>query len=202
VNLRRSAAVLLLASAAGFSAAETTAILGATSILSATAAPQIQDYLENAREVKAAGDVQVIALSIIRLVANVGHLRTPTEPHPRLLVSDGEIPEPADKAEDPWTAAIDARSTQRLEDHLLDNAAGYPMPTRGGFGWHGPYLDRLTPDPWGSRYAANVGLLEQPGGKTVIVVSAGPNRIIETPFEQVGLKPAGDDVVALVGRGQ
>jgi hypothetical protein len=202
MSVRRSAAALLLVSAAGFSAAETTVILSATSIVSATAAPQIQEYLENARQIKAEGDVNVIALSLIRLITNVGHLGTAPEAAPDLLVSAGEIPETDDARTRAWSAPADDRSTQLLDDHLLSNAAGYPAATRDGFGWHGPYLDRLSPDPWGSRYEANVGLLHQPGGKAVVVVSAGPNRVIETPFEQVGLTPAGDDIVALVGRGQ
>jgi hypothetical protein len=55
-------------------------------------------------------------------------------------------------------------------------------------GWHGPYFNKLMPDAWGNRYQSNVFALHSvPTGNiytsAVIVVSAGPNGVIDTRFD-------------------
>jgi hypothetical protein len=192
---------LLVVSSVGFSTIETSAIMGATSILAATATPQLKEYLESARGVKAAGDVRVIALSIIRLTSDVHRIRMQQKVSPHLLVSDGDTPSVADAAGREWTRPLNGAETQPLAAHLITNDAAYPAGSPFSR-WRGPYMQQLSPDPWGSRYAANVGLLEQPGSHAVLVISAGPNRIIETPFEAIGLQTGGDDVAGVIGRGR
>lgn len=183
----------------GFSATETTAIIAATSILSATATPQIHQYLESARGVKAAGDTRVIAISLLRLTSDVGRVRLSGAVAPTLLVTDGEIPQTPSPATRSWALPLDGRTVQPLASHLIDNAANYPNePPR----WRGPYMTGLSADPWGKRYAVNVGLMDGNTGAVVFVLSPGPNGIVETPFEAVGLKTGGDDVVGVIGRGQ
>jgi hypothetical protein len=199
--MRRTAAVLVL-SGAGFSTAETAAVVAAASILTATAAPQIEEYVQNARAIKARGDVRVIAISIVRLTVHVQRLRLNQKVPPMLLVSEGRIPEATDPGVRPWAMARDDRNVQSLASHLVDNEAGYATRSSDPLRWQGPYLELLSDDPWGSRYAANVGLLERDEGHAVFVLSAGPNRLIETPFEAVGLKAGGDDVVGMIGRGR
>lgn len=50
------------------------------------------------------------------------------------------------------------------------------------------------PDPWGNQYLVVVG---GPGSsKTVVVISAGPNGTVETPFGSAS-SPKGDDIVAV-----
>jgi hypothetical protein len=79
------------------------------------------------------------------------------------------------------------------------NAPGYwssafPRPA----GWRGSYLqDPVASDPWGQRYAVNVGAMKAAMADT-IVLSAGPDGIAESAFERDGLPTSGDDVVALV----
>jgi type II secretory pathway pseudopilin PulG len=180
---------------AGFSVTETSVVVAATSLLTATAAPNLQEYLETARATKALGDVRVIAMSLVRLTAHVGHPRRGAD-RAELLVSQGDIPQADVSAVRPWTRPIDHRIVQSLVDHLVDNAAEYVSR------WRGPYMEGLSPDPWGARYAANVGFLIKPGGHAVLVISAGPNGILETPIATVGLRTGGDDIVAVVGRGR
>lgn len=75
--------------------------------------------------------------------------------------------------------------------------------------WRGSYLPGpLGPDPWASRYAVNVEFLARTQGTTpsgsvkdVIVISAGPNRQIDTQFELDGISSTSDDVFALVSGG-
>lgn len=71
------------------------------------------------------------------------------------------------------------------------------------FAWRGPYLDAVRPDPWGNRYMANVLWLTMPQWgdasgyiRPVIVLSAGPDEEIDTPFESVGGFILGDDDLA------
>jgi hypothetical protein len=90
-------------------------------------------------------------------------------------------------------------------------------PARGDYtgdpqrGWNGPYIGTLTKtDPWGTKYLINVRKLhvrhfqEEPvldnttlPSIAVIVLSAGPNRAIETPDDQFGqfFQANGDDIV-------
>ena len=199
---RRWAAVAFVASAAGFSAIETSAVLAATSLLSATAAPQIQEYVESARSIKAAGDVRVIAVSIVRLTFNVGKIGRHQRQPPTLLVSEGDTPGVGTADERPWAAALDEGAVQPLGAHLVDNAAGYDAARAHASRWRGPYMDGLSADPWGFRYGVNVGLFGGRGGQSVFVLSAGPNGLIETPFAVVGLRQGGDDVVSVIGSGR
>ncbi len=193
----------LVAACAGFSTVETSAVISAVSMLSATAAPHMQEYLDTAHNIKAVGDARVIAISIIRLAADVGRIGGHQTVRPSLLVSAGEIPESdGGTATAEWLAPLDNRQTQTLSAHLVDNDAGYSMQAVGGgsLRWKGPYMEGLSADPWGSRYAVNIGVFSRPGGQTILVLSPGPNKIVETPFEAVGLRQGGDDVIALIGR--
>ena len=73
------------------------------------------------------------------------------------------------------------------------------------FAWRGPYLDGVRPDPWGNRYMSNVLWLSLPQGRgaqssgfirSVIVISAGPDEEIDTPFGSIGGFLLGDDDIA------
>lgn len=108
-----------------------------------------------------------------------------------------------------------------IEGHLVTNIisngntqSAYPI--RGFLqadlsrGWNGPYVDRLPKsDPWGNKYLINMqefstkhirqyhALVNQPlPRRVVLVLSAGPNRQIETPSEQLfeTFQVRGDDI--------
>ena len=199
-RLRRTVAAAVL-SCAGFSTAETASVVAAASILAATAAPKIEDYLASARIVKATGDTRVIALSIVRLSAHVGRIQGAGKVAPELLISDGDIPTAIDRSSEPWTAPPKDPAVQPIASHLIDNTAGYKTGRDEVMRWRGPYVDKLTSDPWGLRYAVNIGLLAD-GEYLVLVVSAGPDRVLNTPYRMSGLTRRGDDVIGLIGRGR
>jgi len=86
-------------------------------------------------------------------------------------------------------------------------------------GWSGPYFNKIEPDPWGNMYLSNVAMLHSDSfgnyflGPT-IVISAGPNEIIETPFDMYPMHVAktpdgygpgyyvgGDDIVCVLSAG-
>ena len=108
-----------------------------------------------------------------------------------------------------------------IEGHLARNQiqngnAQSAYPLRGFLradlnrGWSGPYMDRLPKsDPWGSKFMINVqefstkhirevhAVAGQPlPRRVVIVLSAGPNRQVETPSEQPfeNFQIFGDDI--------
>jgi hypothetical protein len=122
-----------------------------------------------------------------------------------------------------WDDAVGTPATVDLmADHLITNAAGYPVPSQASFGvggpqfgtgWRGAYISTLGADPWGNRYAANTVFLGVAadsstagegigtGGWThdVIVLSAGRDSTVQTPFGGTttggsGAGTANDDV--------
>jgi hypothetical protein len=195
--MRRRLIGRLIGRVAGFSVTETTAVMTGLSLLTATAAPNIQEYIDLARETKAIGDVRVVVVSLVRLMNDVGQFGRGTgRPPADLLVGPGQAPDAAGRDASEWTAAPEASRVEPLADHLLTNAAGYPADR-----WRGPYLEHLSEDPWGCRYAINTGLLGKGTGNVTLVLSAGPNCVVETPFRMTGLSIPGDDVVGLVSAG-
>lgn len=111
----------------------------------------------------------------------------------------------------------DPDNAYRTPLHLVNGnpAQVFAYDGHGGFNsefaWRGPYMTApIDPDPWGNRYAANVRHLDPRaavaapfGGFTedVIVLSAGPDEEIETPFARDGVTPGDDDIVYVVAHG-
>lgn len=112
-------------------------------------------------------------------------------------------------------------SSQRYRTPLdLDNSDNtFAHSAQGGFNsefaWRGPYMTApLPPDPWGNRYAANVEYLDPvansstAGGAStqgehgwtydVVVLSAGPDGEVDTPYAANGLTPGDDDILYML----
>jgi type II secretory pathway pseudopilin PulG len=108
-----------------------------------------------------------------------------------------------------------------LENQLIKNKpgnTGTPYPRMGQIsfarfkGWNGPYTASMpSSDPWGDKYFVNVQLLTPKGVQmahdtlalgtgqraAAFVISAGPNRQLDTRFDQVAdsFVAGGDDIV-------
>lgn len=186
----------------GFTMTEMATALTVTSVLTTMAAPSIEDYVSRARQVRAASDTRTIALSLLRLREDVSsQARKPKGLASfTVLVGPGDSPAVADGGDSRWVLPSGSSDVDLLMHHLVMNGPGYgPSPESATRRWRGPYLQNdVAADPWGHRYAVNVRWLSMRNGLDVIVLSAGPNGLIETPFEGDGLRPGGDDVVALV----
>ena len=123
-----------------------------------------------------------------------------------------------------WTDAIVGRiGTQidSLTNQLVTNAPGYPEPPAGpaspfgpwfNKGWRGAYLSSpIGPDPYSTPYLVNSVLLNVPQNAVApgvighnydtFCISAGPNRVFETPFGQTGARPYGDDFITMISGG-
>ena len=183
---------------AGFSILEATVVIAAIAIVAATAGSHIGAYLNVARTIKAKGDVRALVSSVTALVQDVGTLRGLNGgPPPSLLVGDGDIPQVAGEREEPWALPVDGRQVHDLYSHLVDNSVGYPR-------WRGPYLEGLESDPWGGRYAVNVGCLMAQGTEYVtIAISPGPDGVLDPAFKSKTLpRIQTDDVIGLVSTGK
>lgn len=196
-----------LASQRGLSLTEVTIMLTVLSVMSAVAAPSIGDYVDDARQVRAAGDVQALAATFARFTFDVPADRS----NPKgwasadLLVGPGDVPQAGSGGDSAWIADVDGTTVARLEDHLVVNTPGYPArhtgPLGAARGWRGAYVSGLGPDPWGHRYAINARSSRSATADT-IAISPGPNGVIETAFDADGTTPGGDDIVAVIAGGR
>ena len=94
---------------------------------------------------------------------------------------------------------LDTGTTPESLDQLVEGGGGVA-------GWNGPYVStEFRPDPWGNRYVVSIGLIETSPGvvnelgqpkAAVWVLSAGPNRTIDTPYLQpvTAATVGGDDI--------
>ena len=178
------------------------AALTAISVLSAVAVPATHNYVVQARAIAAVHDARTFATAVVQLADDVaaagarpGGWRTID-----LLVGDGEVPQVAPGGDPRWIAPVGGRVVL-LRDQLILKPAMYSLPSPAVLskGWRGPYLENVAgADPWGHRYAINLVFLRASDGRDTVVLSAGPNGIVETPFEDQSIVPGGDDIVALV----
>lgn len=185
----------------GMSVAEAAIVLSTVSILSAAAAPAIGDYVNEARQTRANDEVRVIAAAVTRLSGDLlsradvpGGLGTL-----QMLVGPGDPPAVGTGADARWGLGRTTGGVGDFDTHLMANTIGYPRPgpelPQGIRGWQGPYLDRpLGADPWGRRYAVRFGR----GQAATLVLSAGPDGIVNTVDGANGLIPGGDDIISVI----
>lgn len=130
-----------------------------------------------------------------------------------------------------WDDPVDNAAVQRLEYFLVQNTpsnlaanayrTAVSMSVLTEFdsdsgsqynaehAWRGSYLPGpIGPDPWGTRYAVNVEFLARalgagPSGNVndVFVVSAGPDRTVDTRFDLDGATAGTSDLVYIVSGG-
>jgi prepilin-type N-terminal cleavage/methylation domain-containing protein len=190
----------------GFSLVEITIVLMVVSVLSSVMAPAIGNFVATAKIVRARSDAQTVAVGLARFVFDVGN--EPALPRSwsgfDVLVGAGEVPGGSGPGVEPWRASVRSGRAASLDDHLVTNGPGYSrraceLGSMFCRGWAGPYIEAgVGSDPWGFRYAVGVRHLAGRNGFDTFVISAGPNGIIETPFDVDGVTPRGDDIIAVI----
>ncbi|MFQ5827574.1 MAG: type II secretion system protein GspG [Candidatus Methylomirabilia bacterium] len=188
----------------GISLLEMIVVLAVIGLLLGAITPMVISYVEDAKREKAEGDVKVIGASIIRLTRDVGHFpiytdgtRTTGTPDFDILQGPGNDPIDNPPGNNKWFTPGKADD---LEDHLIKNAPGTtPYSSNGRFRWRGPYLEKITEDPWGNRYLVNIGNANPADSpaKVVWTCSAGPDGTIDTDPDSPadsGPAPGGDDI--------
>lgn len=212
----------------GFTLIEMVVVLMIVIILIAILVPTLSRHIDSARNARAHNDVQIIAASIAQFNSDVGQwpicvLGTVVGMRGdkyELLIGPGNEPGvdqsvgiAADDTTDATGWVLALATTDKIDlisDQLNANAPGYAI-GKGNRKWKGPYLSStsgsLSDDPWGTMYLVAVkGLqVDAPYETAAYVLSAGPNMIIETPYEMVlggpgnnesGIAPvpSGDDI--------
>jgi type II secretory pathway pseudopilin PulG len=142
---------------------EATIILSVVAVLASVLAPAVNGYVDQARQVRARNDTQVIAEAILDFVADTAERQflidasnganDETPPtrldgnRVNLLVSDGDIPTltAALAAETLWTATVNGTTIDTLSNHLIENAPGEV----GGSRYRNP-TDITIPFPGGN----------------------------------------------------
>ena len=193
----------------GLSMVEVVIMLTVMTALTGVLAPAGMSMVQQARELQVAREGGALRDAVLRMLvdSNRNSIRLGDGRGPRvdLLVSEGAVPD-ADGTQDArWLRTPDTSGTIDVLDHyLVQNApagsAANAWPTPSSLesgGWRGGYVSSVpASDPWGHRYAINVRYLDT--RNDVIVLSAGANGLIETPYEGRGLLPGGDDRATLV----
>lgn len=229
----------------GFSLVEVSIILLVLSVLSLILLPSIGTYLRVARMTRARADMKAVQRAVRQFLedtgastfrqrgnggrATAGTSGTSASPElskrnlVRMLVGDGDIPDPGGVEPRPWRRAVDGREVDTLTNHLIQNtpgddpgrryrtaedltAAGGQFAFDGGdgfnarFAWRGPYLaSAVTADPWGNRYAVNVEFLD-PVSESVGGRDSGHTEDVFVlsagPDEQIDTPYAEDGAVA------
>jgi hypothetical protein len=160
-------------------------------VLALVLPPAIASRVNERRIARGGDEVVRLASAIARFERDVGEYPKwlqaagGTSNRVAMLIGPGEPPKAAESGGG-WMAA----TSDTFDRQLVSNGPGYP-PTR----WRGPYLaSPVEPDPWGNRYMAWLDAMP-------FIVSAGPNGTIDsTPAALAAAHPAGDDIVASVGR--
>lgn len=185
----------------GFSLIELSVILGSAAMLAATIAPVGVSYYRSAQTLRAVQDVEIIATAFGRYLVSVGGptVWSGDGGAPSLLVSSGWTPTTSPRAGGKWAMARDERSVIGIDDVLYCDSARTSKPswTHRSLVWRGPYLQGpTTSDPWGHRYSVNVGASAL--GGSVLVLSAGPDGRVDTPFASRAPRRDSDDVMFLL----
>ena len=122
-----------------------------------------------------------------------------------LLVSPGDVPQVGQGGTSEWSVAPGGIAhVGLLVDQLITNEVGYQTGAaeRTWGGWRGPYIDgALGADPWGRRFAVNVRWLTVATRLDTVVLSAGPDGLVNTPFSRDGVAAGEDDILGLVSSG-
>ncbi len=182
-------------------------LLGTLAILIITFTPLLAYNVDGANIGRARIDTTIIATAMTDFYRDTG--RWPDRSGPigadgpplRLLVSGNPAtPGTAPGDSGGWRADPHLTDVGFLADHLIHNrlAGRDAYPTDGERAWRGPYLMGTPLDPWGRPYLVNIAATRSGHpARLALVLSAGPNGRIDTPWATTGLThPGGDDIGA------
>jgi len=174
----------------GFTLIEMVVVLAVVAILAAIMTPTIMKNIDDSKMARANNEVQVIAAALASCYKDLGfwprssdHANAATRNNLVLLYSaQGDVATSSLGQANPWISTTATAGT--LESQLIANP-GYT--TTGERRWAGPYIAEIKADPWGNRYAVNVGQMATTGAaaQAVWVYCTGPDKIANTDSTQL-----------------
>jgi len=204
-------------------------VLIITGLLFGTQVPVLRQNFREVKRSQAKQDASVIALAMLKLREDVGQWPSTDQNGPtqgpgvdRLFSAPGQVPKTSGPEAGPgasnWGNSAHAKA---LSDFLFFNnpdddsgkmnhsQVGQDYAKSGPFRWRGPYLESPElRDPWGQSYVINARYFpDNPRYKgsikhRVYILSAGPNQMWETPFDDGigdGRDPIqGDDIGVMI----
>jgi prepilin-type N-terminal cleavage/methylation domain-containing protein len=196
----------------GFTLVEVVVVLAVVVLLCGIAVPVVHGYLQEGRRAQAEAEAKMLAGALTSFFKDTGAMpvragRGGNRLH--VLLTGPRMP-----ATNPFRSghcfadwALSTETGDLLDNHLLRNEPGgrteAAYPASGPGRWRGPYLTSPSPlDPWGRPYAINVMASwfdHATNYKRVFVLSAGPDGVLDTPYQCTrGTEPGGDDVGVVV----
>lgn len=169
----------------GFTLIEVIVVAGIIAILAGILVPLIFKEIDEARITRAVADTKSISTAMMVFKKDTAQwpaMDASCAAAVTLLVGDGN--QPTNLA----AMGYDASSTSSYNDHLS-------IDTNGCYNnWKGPYMVRVTADPWGNTYLTNADGFSIIN-REVWIISAGPNGQIDTPVPNLaGAQLVGDDI--------
>jgi type II secretory pathway pseudopilin PulG len=202
---------------------EATLVITIAAILSTVAIVTSGDQVGDADLERSSSELKLIGISVLSFMQDTGHapaylagnLNGPNDSIVMLLESGGNDP---DDSTGTWpigegtSVKVDLLTNQINQNNPGDSKISYlrvgEIAHARFQGWNGPYMSKIpAANPWGDKYLVNIGYATSQGaaganlppGKrpAVFVISAGPNRSIETNFLQAAdeFVEAGDDQI-------
>jgi prepilin-type N-terminal cleavage/methylation domain-containing protein len=195
----------------GFTLIEVIVAIAVVAILAGIITPNVVKHLDDSKRARAQNDCLVIGAAISSFYKDVArwpNMNAAGAVGVTLLVSEGNRPAmgPGVGA---WNGLPTAANCDMLSNHMSSNTpksqSTNVYPTTGEFHWSGPYQTSFPSDPWGNRYAVNIGNMVNNTNPAlsyaVWVLSAGPNGTVDTVFNPgvpalgTTLIAGGDDIV-------
>jgi general secretion pathway protein G len=166
----------------GFTLVEVIVVAGIIAILAGILVPLILKEIDEARITRAYADVRSISSALIIFRKDTGKwpdLDGACAANVTLLASDGGVPANAAAMNFDASAMASFNAYLPVDDNLCYGAR-----------WKGPYIARVSSDPWGNTYLLNANAFA--GTNPVWILSAGPDGVIDT--DAASTTVAGDDV--------
>jgi prepilin-type N-terminal cleavage/methylation domain-containing protein len=185
----------------GFSMMELVVVLAVIAILATLITPIITSYVDKAKINKAQSDVRNLVVALNQFSSDTKTFPIFTAPNQvpngsvyEVLASEGLDPAQASGITGWVTSNPGSLKVLMNENSLL-------FATVGATAWNGPYTGAVGEDPWGTKYLVTARALRPGSNLTGFVLSAGPNRTVETPLNQTrgtAFSIGGDDIVSVV----
>ena len=173
---------LIIKGKSGFTLIEVIVVAGIIAILAGILVPIIFKEIDESRITRAAADVRSISSAMIVFRKDTAQwpvMDGACNPNVTLLTGNGNLPANL------VAMGFDTGLSNLYNDHISTDVTGCYN------NWKGPYIARVSADPWGYSYFTNASSFSI-ANSPVWILSVGPNGQLETPaFSDTTI---GDDI--------